>query len=190
MAKNPQPGVTQSTKGTISQNAGAVVHCAVPQAVTSSTAGQREMPRMRAEIQWHDKVHFTATADSGHAVPMDGAPEAGGENRGARPMELILMGLGGCSSFDVVSILKKARQDVVDCVTVVEAERADDVPHVFTRIHLHFRVTGRNLDGNKVARAVSLSADKYCSASIMLSRAGVDITHDYEIVSLPERPQP
>lgn len=137
---------------------------------------------MRAEIQWHDKVHFTATADSGHAILLDGPPDAGGENRGCRPMELVLMGLGGCSSFDVVSILTKARQNIVDCLTVVEAERAEDVPHVFTRIHLHFKVTGHGLDANKVARAVSLSADKYCSASIMLQRGGVEISHGYEVL--------
>ena len=122
-----------------------------------------------------------ATAGSGHTVPMDGPPDAGGENRGARPMELVLMGLGGCSSFDVVNILTKSRQNVVDCVTEVTGERADEVPQVFTSIHLHFRVTGRGLDERRVARAVSLSAEKYCSASIMLARGGVTITHSYEI---------
>lgn len=137
---------------------------------------------MHAEIHWHDNVHFTATAGSGHTVAIDGPPDAGGENRGFRPMELVLIGLGGCSSFDVVSILTKARQDVVDCVTRLDAERAEDVPHVFTRIHLHFRVTGRKLDERKVARAVALSAEKYCSASIMLRRGGVEITHDYEVI--------
>jgi putative redox protein len=137
---------------------------------------------MHAEIQWHDKVHFSARADSGHTVSIDGPPDAGGENRGVRPMELVLMGLGGCSSFDVVSILTKSRQDIVDCLTRVDAERAEEVPHVFTRIHLHFRVTGRRLEAGKVARAVALSAEKYCSASIMLQRGGVEITHGYEIV--------
>ena len=137
---------------------------------------------MHAEIHWHDKVHFTATSDSGHAVSIDGPPDAGGENRGSRPMELVLMGLGGCSSFDVVSILTKGRQNIVDCLTLIDAERARDVPHVFTRIHLHFRVAGRDLDEAKVARAVSLSAEKYCSASIMLQRAGVEITHSHEVV--------
>lgn len=137
---------------------------------------------MHAKIQWHDKVHFTATADSGHVVAIDGPPDAGGENRGSRPMELVLMGLGGCSSFDVVNILTKARQDIVDCVTDIDAERADEVPQVFTRIHLHFKVSGRGLDENKVARAVALSADKYCSASIMLQRGGVDVSHSYEVV--------
>lgn len=137
---------------------------------------------MHAKIQWHDKVHFTAVADSGHEIALDGPPEGGGENRGARPMELVLMGLGGCASYDVIHILGKARQEVVGCVTELEAERAESVPHVFTRIHLHFKVTGRGLDEKKVARAVALSAGKYCSASIMLERAGVAISHGYEIV--------
>jgi putative redox protein len=113
---------------------------------------------------------------------MDGPPDAGGEGRGARPMELVLMGLGGCTAYDVVTILQKSRQDVVDCVTELSAERAASEPKVFTRIHVHFRVTGRGLDPAKVARAVALSADKYCSASIMLARGGVEITHDFEIV--------
>lgn len=137
---------------------------------------------MHAKITWHDKVHFSATGDSGHTVLIDGPPDAGGENRGVRPMELVLMGLGGCSSFDVVTILKKSRQAVSGCTTELDAERADGVPAVFTRIHLHFRVSGQGLDPAKVARAVHLSADKYCSAAIMLARAGVEITHDYEIV--------
>jgi putative redox protein len=140
------------------------------------------MPGMHAEIHWHDKVHFTARAGSGHTVSMDGPPDAGGENRGPRPMELVLMGLGGCSSFDVISILGKAREPVTGCTTSLSAQRADEVPHVFTRIHLHFRITGAGLDTNKVARAVALSAEKYCSASIMLQRGGVEITHDFEIV--------
>ncbi len=137
---------------------------------------------MHAKIQWQEKVHFTATADSGHTVPLDGPPDAGGENRGARPMELVLMGLGGCSSFDVVNILTKARQNIVNCVTEIEAERAAGVPQVFTRIHLHFVVSGAGLDARKVARAVSLSADKYCSASIMLQRGGVEISHSHEVL--------
>ena len=137
---------------------------------------------MRAKIQWRDKVHFTAVADSGHQIPLDGPPDAGGENRGSRPMELVLMGLGGCTSYDVVNILTKSRQQVVDCVTELSADRAEAVPQVFERIHIHFIISGRNLDEKKVARAVSLSADKYCSASIMLERAGVQISHDYEII--------
>lgn len=139
---------------------------------------------MRAKIQWRDKVHFTAVADSGHQIPLDGPAEAGGENRGSRPMELVLMGLGGCTSYDVVNILTKSRQDVVDCVTELSADRAEATPQVFERIHIHFVVSGRNLDDKKVARAVSLSADKYCSASIMLERAGVQISHDYEIIAI------
>lgn len=139
---------------------------------------------MRAKIQWRDKVRFTAVADSGHLIPLDGPPDAGGENRGSRPMELVLMGLGGCTSYDVVNILTKSRQQVVDCVTELSADRAEDVPQVFERIHIHFIVGGRNLDEKKVARAVSLSADKYCSASIMLERGGVQISHDYEIIDV------
>jgi len=139
---------------------------------------------MRAKIQWRNKVHFTAVADSGHQIPLDGPAEAGGENRGSRPMELVLMGLGGCTSYDVVNILTKSRQQVVDCVTELSADRAEDVPEVFERIHIHFIISGRNLDDKKVARAVSLSADKYCSASIMLERAGVQISHDYEIITV------
>lgn len=139
---------------------------------------------MRAKIQWRGKVHFTAVGDSGQEVTIDGPPDAGGENRGSRPMELVLMGLGGCTSYDVVNILTKSRQDVVDCVTEIDAERADSVPAVFERIHIHFIVSGRNLDEKRVARAVSLSAGKYCSASIMLERAGVHISHDYEIIDV------
>lgn len=137
---------------------------------------------MHARIQWVDKVHFRAVADSGCEVPMDGPPDAGGEGRGARPMELVLMGLGGCTSYDVVTILQKSRQQVTGCETELAAERAGTEPKVFTRIHVHFRVTGRNLDPAKVARAVALSAEKYCSASIMLARGGVEISHDFEIV--------
>jgi len=137
---------------------------------------------MHARIQWVDKVHFRAVADSGCEVPMDGPADAGGEGRGARPMELVLMGLGGCTSYDVVTILQKSRQQVTGCETELAAERAGTEPKVFTRIHVHFRVTGRNLDPAKVARAVALSAEKYCSASIMLARGGVEITHDFEIM--------
>ena len=138
---------------------------------------------MYAKIEWQEKVHFIATADSGHPVSIDGPPDGGGENRGARPMELVLMGLGGCASYDVISILDKSRQKVTDCVTHVTASRVDEIPQVFDAIHLKFVVTGQHLDEKKVARAVSLSADKYCSASRMLEAGGVDITHSYEIVA-------
>lgn len=136
---------------------------------------------MKASVKWIENVTFLAESESGHTVVMDGPESAGGRNIGIRPMELVLLGVGGCTSFDVISILQKARQDVTDCVAEIEAERADDVPSVFTRIHFHFVVTGNNLKEAQVKRAIDLSADKYCSASIMLGRGGVDITHDYEI---------
>ena len=135
---------------------------------------------MKARIQWVQDVMFVGESGSGHAVVMDGAPEAGGRNLGVRPMEMLLLGLGGCTAFDVVSILKKARQAVTDCVTELEAQRADQDPKVFTAIHVHFIVTGRGLQEAAVKRAVELSAEKYCSASIMLGKTAT-ITHDYEI---------
>ena len=137
---------------------------------------------MKASIRWVEDVMFIAESGSGHLVAVDGPPSAGGRNVGARPMELVLMGLGGCASFDVMTMLKKARQDVTGCVANLEAERADSIPSVFTKIHLHFVVTGRELKESQVKRAIDLSADKYCSASIMLGRGGVEITHDYEII--------
>ncbi len=138
---------------------------------------------MKATIKWVDGVQFLAESGSGHAVLMEGPESAGGRNIGCRPMELMLMGLGGCTSYDVINILGKARQSVQDCLVEIAAQRADDVPHVFTGIHVHFIVTGKNLKDSHVKRAVDLSADKYCSASIMLGRGGVEITHDYEIVN-------
>ena len=121
---------------------------------------------------------------SGHTVVMDGPEDLGGRNLAARPMEMLLVGTGGCSIYDVLSMLKKARQQVVDCRVELQAERADAVPSVFTRINMHFVVTGVKLKENQVKRAVSLSAEKYCSASIMLGAAGVDITHSYAIVEV------
>lgn len=137
---------------------------------------------MEARINWQGKVQFEAHSGSGHSVMLDGPNDLGGVNAGARPMELMLMGLGGCASFDVVTILQKSRQQVTDCQTVLTAERADAVPAVFSRIHLEFIVSGENLKESQVKRAVELSAEKYCSASIMLSKAGVEITHSYKIV--------
>lgn len=137
---------------------------------------------MRSTVQWLENVAFEAKSESGHSVIMDGSPAYGGENRGARPMELILMGLGGCASFDIVTILKKARQEVTDVQCQLQAERADAVPAVFTKIHLHFVVTGKGIKEKQVAKAIELSADKYCSASKMLSDGGVEITHDFEII--------
>ena len=139
---------------------------------------------MKATIKWIDNVTFLAESETGHAVVIDGPPSEGGRNIGMRPMEMVLLGMGGCTSFDVVSILKKSRQPVTDCVAEIEAERADDVPSVFTKIHVHFVVTGSGLKEAQVKRAVELSANKYCSASIMLGRGGVEITHDYEIVEV------
>jgi len=136
---------------------------------------------MKTKVSWGGDAKFIAETASGHQIVMDGPPDHGGKNQGARPMEVVLSGMGGCSAFDVVHILKKSRQDVVDCVAEIEAQRADDVPSVFTDIHIHFVVTGRKLKENQVANAVRLSAEKYCSASIMLSRGGVNITHSYDI---------
>ena len=135
---------------------------------------------MRARVKWIENVSFLGESESGHAVVLDGAPEAGGRNIGMRPMELLLIGMGGCSSFDVVTILKKARQPITDCVAEITAERANEVPKVFTKIHVHYVVTGKNLAPNHVERAVKLSSEKYCSASIMLGKSA-EITHDFEI---------
>ncbi|HEY8555026.1 MAG TPA: OsmC family protein [Burkholderiales bacterium] len=139
---------------------------------------------MKATIRWTGGVSFVGRADSGHDIPMDGAPEAGGQNKGSRPMEVVLIGMGGCTAFDVVHILRRQRQDVTDCVAEIDAERAPTDPKVFTRIHVHFKVTGRGLDPHKVGRAIELSATKYCSASIMLGKTAV-ITHDFEILEAP-----
>lgn len=136
---------------------------------------------MNVKISWGGDAKFVGESGSGHQLTMDGPPDHGGQNAGPRPMEMLLLGLGGCTSFDVMSILKKSRQDVTDCVAEITAERADAVPSVFTKIHVHFIVKGNNLKENLVQRAVSLSAEKYCSASIMLEKAGVEITHDYII---------
>ncbi|HGH4341066.1 TPA: OsmC family protein [Pseudomonas aeruginosa] len=139
---------------------------------------------MKARIQWAGEAMFLGESGSGHVVVMDGPPDHGGRNLRVRPMEMVLIGLGGCTNFDVVSILKKARQPVESCEAFLEAERADEEPKVFTKIHVHFVVKGRGLKEAQVKRAVELSAEKYCSASIMLGRGGVEITHDYEIVEL------
>lgn len=135
---------------------------------------------MKARIKWVQDATFLGESGSGHAVVMDGPPEHGGRNLGVRPMEMLLLGMGGCTAFDVVHILRKSRQPVTDCVAELEAERAAEDPKIFTRIHVHFIVTGTGLDEKRVARAVSLSADKYCSASIMLGKTA-QITHDYEV---------
>lgn len=138
---------------------------------------------MQATVKWVDGAQFLGESGSGHSVVMDGPEDHGGRNTGIRPMEMLLLGLGGCSNFDVISILKKTRQAVRDCRVEITAERVDAVPAVFSKIHLHFIVAGDDLKEKQVARAVELSATKYCSASIMLEGAGVKISHDFEIVA-------
>lgn len=135
---------------------------------------------MKARVKWLDNMSFVGESGSGHAIVMDGPPELGGRNLGIRPMEMLLLGLGGCSSFDVVLILQKSKQQVTDCEVLIEAERAEQDPKVFTRMHLHFIVKGHQLSADKVERAIRLSAEKYCSASIMLGKTA-EITHDFEI---------
>ncbi len=141
---------------------------------------------MQSTVTWQGNVAFQASTESGHELQMDGAPAYGGENRGARPMELILAGLGGCASFDVVTILKKARQEIDSVECQLQAERADEIPAVFTKIHLHFVVKGKKVKASQVEKAIHLSADKYCSASRMLVNGGVDITHDFEVIELAD----
>lgn len=136
---------------------------------------QANLP-LNAQIEWQDNVHFIGTAPSGQTVHIDADKQ-----NGASPMELILLGLGGCASYDVVTILKKSRQNVTDVRCQLSARRADDVPAVYTDIHLHFIITGTDIKDNQVERAVTLSADKYCSASRMLADGGVNITHSYEV---------
>lgn len=136
---------------------------------------------MECTVRWHEGMSFIAETGSGHLVAMDGAPEAGGRNLAPRPMEMLLAGAGGCTSFDVIMILRRGRQDVVDCSVKLTAERATDDPKVFTRIDMHFVVTGRNLKPEAVERAIKLSAEKYCSASIMLGKTA-EMHHSWEIV--------
>jgi len=135
---------------------------------------------MKARVKWVEEAMFLGESGSGHAVVMDGPPESGGRNLGVRPMEMLLIGMGGCASFDVVHILRKGRHDIRGCEARLEAERAETDPKVFTRIHLHFVVTGKGLAPSAVERAVKLSAEKYCSASIMIGKTA-EITHDFEI---------
>lgn len=138
---------------------------------------------MECSVKWIGDAAFVAETGSGHLVPMDGAVEAGGRNLAPRPMEMLLAGAGGCSAFDVVLILKRGRQPVQGCEVRLSASRAETDPKVFTRIHFHFVVSGTGLRPEAVERAVKLSAEKYCSASIMLGKSA-DVTHDYEIVEI------
>lgn len=135
---------------------------------------------MKARVQLVEGMTFVAESGSGHAVVVDGAPDIGGRNLGARPMELVLMGTGACTAIDVVHILRKARQSVTDCVVELDSERAAADPKVFTRIHLHFIVTGKGLTTAQVERAIKLSKEKYCSATIMLAKTA-QVTFDYEV---------
>ncbi len=136
---------------------------------------------MKARIRQAGAMTFVGESGSGHKVTMDSAPDIGGQDTGPRPMEMVLLGLGGCSAIDVLMILRKARQKVSDCVVEIDAERAESIPKVFTAIHMHFIITGSELSEKHVQRAITLSAEKYCSVSKMLEKTA-KITHDYELV--------
>ena len=136
---------------------------------------------MNISVKWIDGMLMVGQSDSGHAIVMDGPPEIGGENLGVRPMEMLLLGMTGCTMIDVVSTLKKMREDIVDCQTQVSADRSEEYPKVFTNIHVHFVLRGKQLNPLKVDKAIKLSAEKYCSASIMIGKTAI-ITHDYEII--------
>ena len=137
---------------------------------------------MHARIKWVQDVMFVAESGTGHALVLDGPAAGGGRNIGMRPMELMVLSVGSCSSYDVLTILKKARQEITSCEAEVTAERVDATPAIFESIHLHFKLAGHNLSEKQVARAIELSAGKYCSASIMMKNAGVKVTHDFEII--------
>ena len=136
---------------------------------------------MNISVKWIDGMLMVGKSESGHAIVMDGPPEIGGENLGVRPMEMLLLGMAGCTMIDVVSTLTKMREDVVDCQTQVSADRAEEYPKVFTNIHVHFILRGNQLNPSNVDKAIKLSAEKYCSASIMIGKTAI-ITHDYEII--------
>ena len=138
---------------------------------------------METQLKWAGNAAFVGKASSGHTVVMDGPAEGGGRNLGPRPMEMLILGMGACSTYDVVSILKKSRQEITDCEIKITSQRADSDPKVFTNIQLHFIVSGHNLKEKQVERAIKLSAEKYCSASIMLG-ATANITHDFEIINV------
>ena len=136
---------------------------------------------MKASVRWVQDAMFLGESGSGHAIVMDGAPDAGGRNLGARPMEMLLLGLGGCTAFDVVMILKRGREPVTGCVVDIDAQRADTEPKVFTQIAMRYRVSGRGLDPKKVERAVNLSADKYCSATAILAKTA-QFSHEIAVI--------
>ena len=136
---------------------------------------------MNLSVNWVDGMLMVGKSHSGHSITMDGPIEIGGENLGVRPMEMLLLGVAGCTMIDVVTTLQKMRQDLSYCETKISAERANDHPKVFTDIHIHFIVKGKDLDSKKVDKAITLSAEKYCSASIMLGKTS-KITHDFEVL--------
>jgi len=138
---------------------------------------------MKARVKWVEDVMFLGESGTGHTVVMDGPEESGGHGTGMRPMELLLLGMGGCTAFDVVTMLKKGRQKVSDCVIEIDSERSDEIPKVFTKINVHYKVTGEALKEAQVKRAVELSTEKYCSASLMLGKTA-EITHSYEIIEV------
>lgn len=135
---------------------------------------------MKARVKWVEGVAFMGESGSGHALVLDGAPDAGGRNLGVRPMEAVLIGMGACAAFDVVSILRKGRATLLDCHVELEAERADEIPKVFTKVHMHFVVTGHGIRESAVERAVALSAEKYCSATAMIEKTA-EVTHSHEL---------
>jgi len=136
---------------------------------------------MNLSVNWVDGMLMVGKSHSGHSITMDGPTDIGGENLGVRPMEMLLLGVAGCTMIDVVTTLKKMRQNLIHCETKISAERADEHPKVFTDIHIHFIVQGKDLDSKKVDKAIILSAEKYCSASIMLGKTA-NITHDFEVI--------
>jgi putative redox protein len=138
---------------------------------------------MKARVKWVEDVMFLGESGTGHTVVMDGPEEAGGYGTGMRPMELLLLGMGGCTTFDVIEILKKSRQDVRDCVVEIDGERSEEVPKVYTNIHVHYKITGKDVKANFVERAIKMSIEKYCSATLMLAKTAT-ITHDYEIIDV------
>jgi putative redox protein len=138
---------------------------------------------MKVRVKWLDNMSFVGESGSGHSVVMDGAQDSGGRNLAARPMEMVLIGMGGCTAFDVVMILQKYRQPIEDCIIELSAERAEKIPHVLTKIHLHYIIKGKGLDVNKVKKAIDLTAKKYCSVSLMLEKSA-EISHDFEVIEV------
>ena len=138
---------------------------------------------MKARVKWVEDVQFVGESGTKHSLIMDGPENLGGHGTGMRPMELLLLGLGGCTSFDVVEMLKKSRQNIIDCVVEIDGQRSESIPKIFTDIHIHYIITGSNIKEAQVKRAIELSSEKYCSASLMLGKSA-NITHDYEIINL------